>query len=92
MVTDLTPEEQERLSQMTFELETSVIPVRMHALRLMLLLDLYKAVRECRKLPPRAHRALQRIPKLNDRLAWDRLSAEEKREAGIDQLELEIAK
>ncbi len=85
----LTDDEREDLERLVFELETSRLPLRVHAARLLLFTKLYLAVRDL-KLPPRAVEILRRIPRLSDKQAWDRLSEEERREAGIDALEEEL--
>lgn len=82
--------EREELELLIYELENSKLPVRVHAARLLLLTKLFKAVRDLERLPPRVRAILDRIPRISDRHAWDRLSAAEREEAGLDNLEEEL--
>lgn len=82
--------EHEELERLVFELQNSTLPVRRHAAELLLLRKLHRAVRDLARLPPRVRELLARMPRTSDRLAWNRLSAEDKLEAGIDALEEEL--
>lgn len=84
----LTEQDREELERLVFELENSSIDIRRQAAELLLLRRLYRAVRDL-QLTPRVREILSRIPRISDKHAWDLLSAEEKREAGIDALELD---
>lgn len=86
----LLDDEREELEQLVFQLETSRIPRRRQAAELLLLRKLYHAVKDCTRLPPRAQAVLRRIPRLSDRLAWERLTDEEKAEARIEAIAEEL--
>lgn len=81
--------EHEELDRLIYEIENSKLPVRRHAAELLLLRKLLRAVRDLERLPHRVRDILARIPRTSDAHAWDLLSAEEKREAGIDAVEEE---
>lgn len=72
------------LEKLVYELETSKLPIRRHAAELLAYRDLVAACRQAKRLPPNVYRALQRIPRLSDKEAWDRLTAAERQEAGLD--------
>ena len=74
----------ERLERLVYEIETSKLSIRRQAAELLLLRDLVAACRKSKRLPPNVYAALRRIPSINDKEAWDRLSAAEKLEAGLD--------
>lgn len=81
---DVPDDRRERLERLVYELENSKLPIRRHAAELLCYRDLVAACRKARRLPPAVYRALARIPRLDDKQAWDRLSAEEQLEAGLD--------
>lgn len=81
---DVPDDRRESLERLVYELEISKLPIRRHAAELLLMRDLVTACRKAKRLPPAVYAALRRIPYLTDRESWDRLSAAEKLEAGLD--------
>ena len=84
MAYELTESQRERLEQIVYEIENSKLPLHRLALELMLSRDLVAAVRDSSRRSPRMQRALDRIPRISDRQAWDRLSAGERAEAQLE--------
>jgi hypothetical protein len=91
---ELDQDEREQFERYLFQIETSKLPRRRLALELYFAHRLLLAAKSCRKLPRALARIVQKFPRLSDREAWDRLSAEEQARGQLDALreELEIAR
>jgi hypothetical protein len=87
---DVPDNRRESLERLVYELENTKLSVRRQAAELLAYRDLVSALRKAKKLPPAVYAALKRIPLLSDKEAWDRLSAEEQRDAAIEALEEEL--
>jgi hypothetical protein len=75
----------EKLERIVFEIENSRLPLRVLAAKLLAYEQLVQAVRAHTGWRPLlVQQALEAIPRLNDKEAWARLSAEQRDEAAAE--------
>ncbi len=87
---ELDDNQREQFERYLFQLQNSRLPLRRLALELYFAHQLLRAAKECRRLPPKLYRILQKFPRLSDNEAWDRMSAEEQADVAAEALREEF--